>query len=349
MGEGGGSVLRLSIALAAVKNEPVEIRNIRANRSPPGLKNQHLAAVKCLKKLTDAEVEGLKKNSDKISFDPNKIRRKNVKTDVCTAGSTTLILQTVMIPATFARKSVNVQLTGGTDNPFAPPIDHLKNVKIPILRKIGYQGKVKVDRRGHYPKGGGEIRATINPVKSLDPLRLEKRGKIQKIFGKSHTVKLPDHIAKREAKSAKKLLNEKGYETKIETETQEEPENHQQSPGTGIVLWAKTKQGSILSSSCLGEKGKPAEEVGEEAAEKLIQQIETGKALGPHMTDQVIPYLSLANGKSKIGSTKLTSHTLTNIELIKKIIGAKITIEGKQGQPGNIKIEGVGISRNDPV
>ncbi len=347
MGEGGGSVLRLSIALASVKNEPIEIRNIRANRSTPGLKNQHLAAVKCLKKLTDADVEGLKKNSEKILFNPNKIQRKNVKTDIGTAGSTTLIMQTVMIPATFATESVNIQLTGGTDNPFAPPIDYLKNVKIPILKKIGYRAGVKLDRRGHYPKGGGMIRATINPVKSLTSLRLKKRGKIQKIFGKAHTVKLPDHIAKREAKSAKKLLNERGYETEIETETQEKPEKNQQSPGTGIVLWAKTEQGAILGSNCLGEKGKPAEEVGEEAAEKLIQQIETEKAFDPHMTDQIIPYLSLGHGKSKIGSTKLTSHTMTNIELIKKVIGAKITVDGEQGHPGNITIEGVGISRSN--
>lgn len=347
MGEGGGSVLRISLALAAVKNQPIEIQNIRANRSTPGLKNQHLAAVKCLKELTNADVKGMKKNSEKIFFNPNKIQKKNIDIDIGTAGSTTLILQAAMIPASFAKGPMHIQIKGGTDNPFAPPIDYLKNVKIPILKKIGCSSEVELYRRGHYPKGGGKIRAKINPVKSLNSMKLEKRGKVQKIFGKSHTVKLPKHIAERQAKSAEKFLNEKGYETDIETDVRKKSETKNQSPGTGIVLWAKTKNGAIIGSNCLGEKRKPAEKVGQEAAEKLSRQIKTKKAFDIHMTDQIIPYLCLAHGKSKIGSTKLTSHTMTNIELIKKIIGAKINVQGKQGSPGNISIEGIEISRSD--
>lgn len=340
MGEGGGSVLRLSLALASVKREPIRIFNIRANRSNPGLANQHLSAVEALAELTDAEVEGAKKRSKEVVFRPREPGGGKIKVDIGTAGSTTLILQAIMIPAAFARNALELEVIGGTDNPFAPPIDYLRNVTLPMLRKMGYEGEVECVRRGHYPKGGGKIRGGIDPIETLRPITLTSLGGIDSISGRSHCVKLPGHIAERQAKSAGGRLKEAGYDSDIEVEYYEKSEDPHLGPGTGIVLWAKSKGGSVLGSSALGEKGKPAERVGEEAAESLIKQIRTGHAVDPYMSDQILPYMALASGKSEITSTELTSHALTNLTLLEKILSTDFEVTGNEGEPGRIRVEG---------
>ncbi len=340
MGEGGGSVLRLSLALASIKSEPIRVYNIRANRSKPGLANQHLHAVKSLKELTEAKTKGLEIGSEEVVFEPKRNTGKDIKVDIGTAGSTTLILQSVMIPAAFAEEPVSIEVKGGTDNPFAPPIDYLKNVTIPILEKLGYHAEINLVKRGHYPKGGGIIKAEINPIEKLKPLNLTEAGKVSKISGVSHCVKLPSHIAKRQAEAAKERLAEAGHEAGIEVEYYEKSEDPHLSPGTGVVLWAETRNGSILGSNGHGEKGKPAEKVGKEAAEKLLDELETGKALDKYLTDQIIPYLSLAEGQSIISTTELTSHTLTNVELVEKILGTEIEVSGMEGEPGEISVRG---------
>lgn len=340
MGEGGGSVLRFSLALASVKVEPIRIYNIRANRSNPGLSNQHLAAVEALQKLTDAEMEGAEKGSGEVIFRPESIRGKSIEVDIGTAGSTTLILQAAMIPAAFADSEVNLRIMGGTDNPFAPPIDYLKNVTLPMLKKLGYRGEIELVRRGHYPKGGGEIRAKIQPGNGFRALNLTDPGTVRSVSGRSHCVKLPGHIAKRQAKVAEKKLGEAGYVPEIEVEFYEKSEDPHLSPGTGIVLWAETENGAILGSNALGEKGKPAERVGEEAAESLIRQLETGRAVDRYLTDQLVPYLALAQEKSEISSAEITSHAVTNAKLAEEILNTEVEVRGETGKPGKILVQG---------
>ncbi len=341
MGEGGGSVLRLSIALATLKQTPIEIFNIRSNRSTPGLKNQHLSAVRALKKLSNAEVHGDKLNSDRIIFKPGKIESKDFSVEIGTAGSTTLIAQTIMIPGIFANDQFHIKIEGGTDNPSAPPVDYLRKVNIPNLRKLGVDVKLNIKKRGHYPKGGGIIELKTNPITKIRKLRLIERGKIEKIKGVSHCVKLPGHIAKRQAKSAKNYLSERGFKPEIQTEYYEKSEDPHLSPGTGIVLWAKTDSGSILGASSLGKKGKPAEKVGREAAKELMKEINSQKAFDKYLTDQIIPYLALAAGKSEIGTTELTSHTKTNLDILEKILGISYEINGNLGKASDIQIEGI--------
>ncbi|KXA90907.1 ribosomal subunit interface protein [candidate division MSBL1 archaeon SCGC-AAA259A05] len=340
MGEGGGSILRISLALSAVSGQSIKVRKIRANRPKPGLSNQHLKAVEALQKLTDGETEGAEIRSKEVTFRPKTLEGGKIKVDIGTAGSTTLILQALMPPAAFVESPVNAEIIGGTDNPFAPPIDYLMNVTLPMLKKLGYRGKVKGLKRGHYPKGGGKIEAGIKPVEKFQPLNLTEAGEIDLISGISHCVKLPGHIAKRQAEAASKKLEEDGYDSDIEVEYYKKSEDFHLSPGTGIVLWVKTENGAILGSSSLGEKGKPAEKVGKEAAKELIDQMETGCAFDRYLTDQIIPYLAMAEGKSEISSAELTSHALTNIKLVRKILGTKIDVTGRKGKTGRIKIEG---------
>lgn len=346
IGEGGGAVLRTALALSAVSWKPVHIYNIRAKRTKPGLQPQHLRGVEALAKLTNARVEGLGLHSKELKFEPSAIEGGRYRVNIGTAGSTTLILQILMPAAAFARKPVEVEITGGTDNPFAPPIDFLKNVTLPTLRKMGYRGEVECVQRGHYPRGGGIVRAHIEPLKKLQALRLTEPGRVTCIAGVAHCVRLPGHIATRMAHAASLALIKAGHaKVEIKAESYSPTQDPHLGPGTGITLWAETENGAILGASSLGERGKPAEQVGQEAAESLIEQLQTGRAVDRHLTDQLVPYLALAEGRSEITSAELTSHALTNIALVEQILGVKFEVEGKLKQPGRVHVEGLGHTK----
>jgi len=344
MGEGGGAVLRTALALSAVSQRSIHIYNIRAKRAKPGLAPQHMHGVKALVELTKAGVEGLSLGSTELKFEPGAMEGGKFRVDIGTAGSTTLILQILMPAAAFAKKSVEVEITGGTDNPLAPPIDFLKNVTLPMLQKMGYRGEVECVRRGHYPRGGGVVHARIEPVQCLNAIKLPEPGKVAHISGIAHCVKLPEHIATRMAHAASMTLVKAGYsKINIKAESYESSRDPHFGPGTGITLWAETERGAILGASSLGRPGKPAEQVGRKAAESLVKQLRTGRAVDRHLTDQLIPYMALSEGMSDMTSTELTSHTLTNIALVENILGVKFEVDGQQGQPGRIKVVGLGF------
>lgn len=346
IGEGGGAVLRTALALSAVSRNPIHIYNVRAKRTKPGLQPQHMHGVKALAELTSARVEGLGLHSKELKFEPSTIEGGRYRVDIGTAGSTTLILQILMPAAAFARKPVEVEITGGTDNPLAPHIDFLKNVTLPTLRKMGYRGEAECVRRGHYPRGGGIVRAHIEPVEKLQALKLTDPGKVVRIAGVAHCVRLPAHIATRMSHAASMVLIKAGYsKVDIKAESYEPARDPHLGPGAGIVLWAETERGAILGASSLGRLGKPAEQVGREAAENLARQLDTSCAVDRYLTDQLIPYMALADGSSDITSTELTSHTLTNISLVEQIIGVKFEVEGQLGSPGRIHVEGLGSAR----
>lgn len=346
MGEGGGAVLRTALALSAVSGQDVLIRNIRAGRSKPGLAPQHLKGVEALAKLTDAEVEGAELRSRELRFKPRAIKGGRYRVDIGTAGSTTLILQVLMPAAAFAAKPLEVEVTGGTDNPLAPPANFLQNVTLPTLRKMGYRCDIELVRRGHYPRGGGLVRARIQPVEKLEALKLTEPGKVTAIRGISHCVRLPKRIAVQQAHSAERALLKAGYTADVEAEFYEPEEDPHLGPGTGVVLWAETERGAILGSSSLGERGKPAEQVGREAAQALLKQLQTGCAVDRWLTDQLVPYLALADGESEITSAELTSHALTNVELVEKILDVEFEVQGEPGKPGRIRVEGMGLKRS---
>jgi len=344
LGEGGGSVLRVAVALSAVSRKPIHIYNIRAKRPKPGLAPQHMHGVEALARLTNARVEGLSIRSMELAFEPGAVEGGRYRVDIGTAGSITLILQALMPAAAFATKPVEVEITGGSDVPMAPSIDYLTNVTLPTLRKMGYVGEVELIRRGHYPQGGGVVGARIEPVQKLHAIRLTEAGKVTRVAGISHCVRLPSHIATRQAHAAKQALLRAGYDADIKVESYEPAKDPHLGPGTGTALWVETERGAILGGSCLGRPGKPAEQVGREAAESLLDQLKTGRAVDRYLTDQLIPYMALAEGRSEIMSAELTLHALTNIELVEKILGVKFEVEGQQGQAGRIGVDGLGFT-----
>lgn len=328
-GEGGGQILRTSLTLSALTNKPFLIYNIRANRPKPGLQRQHLTAVKVVKTLTNAETKGDELNSTKLEFKPRGIVESgDFFFDISTAGSITLIIQTIL-PLMLNRK-IKIRIRGGTDVPKSPSIDYIRFTFLDILRRISITAKVELLRRGHYPEGGGEV--VISDVKG-DPheFNLTDPGKLLKIEGISHVSNLPDHIAKRQADSAKKILQKLGVPVNISLDIR----THERSKGTGIFLNAISEK-SCLGSDSLGEIGKRAEVVGEEAANQLLEDLETKASVDRHMSDMLMLYAGLFKGEYT--GAQLTLHAKTNLEVIKKFLNFR-NVELKGEKPFFLKIK----------
>lgn len=343
LGEGGGQILRTSIALSSLFLKPVKIFNIRAKRRNPGLQRQHIIAVKILATLTNAEVKGLYKGSMTLEYIPKERRAGTFQFDIGTAGSISLVLQAALPVMIFAPGKVKLKIRGGTDVPWSPPIDYVRHVFLSILREMGVNIKINVIRRGHYPKGGGIVEVETTPVKELSPLVKVRRGNVLKIEGISHAVKLPKHVAVRQANSAYSILKKNYENIKITIEYYEPSKDPHLGPGSGIVLWAITEN-SILGADALGERGKLAEIVGKEAAMKLINELKTNMALDAHMGDMIIPFLAVAKGSSRITGSKLTMHTLTNMEVVKMFTNTRMELHGELNSPFKLVIKGLGFS-----
>ncbi len=346
MGEGGGQVLRTTIALSAVTGVPVKIVNIRAKRKKPGLQRQHLTSVKAVAALSNAVVKGLELGSTTLEFYPRELRAGEFRFDIGTAGSVTLVFQAIMPLLPFLPGRTSIVVTGGTDVPWSPTVDYVRGVVVPILSLMGLNVKVELIKRGHYPRGGGLVRYVVeDPPGRLEPLRIEKRGEIRMIQGLSHATMLPPHVAERQARSAVEYLREKLGNIKMLVDLEKDPSGTRGiGPGSSIALWAICDH-SVLGSDSLGERGKPAEKVGMEAAMKLVEDLSTTAALDRHMSDIIIPMLALARGESVVTGSKLTLHARTNIMVVEKILGVEVKIEGREESFFKLTVRGRGVSR----
>ncbi|MGY5881389.1 MAG: RNA 3'-terminal phosphate cyclase [Candidatus Thorarchaeota archaeon] len=340
-GEGGGQILRTSVSLAALTMKSVRISKIRAGRPKPGLKRQHLSGIKLAGELVDASIEGLEVGSTDILFSPNQRRSGSFSIDIGTAGSISLILQAVLPPAVLAPDPITFHIRGGTDVKWSPPIDYLRNVFSPMLRQLGSTIEIEQKKRGHYPRGGGEILCKITPAKELNSLDLVDFGELSTVMGISHCVRLPAHVAERQASSAEQVIREK-YDVaiNIEIESYSKNEDHHLGPGSGIVLWADDRNGTRLGADSLGDRGVRAEKVGMKAAEQLVNEVSRGKAVDSHLADMIVPYLAVAKGSSTIGISEVTSHLTTNLWTIEQILGTHMNLEGNIGESGLLKITG---------
>jgi RNA 3'-terminal phosphate cyclase (ATP) len=340
-GEGGGQVLRTAVALAAVLSKEIHVFNIRAGRAEPGIRPQHMTGVKAAAEICSGHLEGLEVGSTEFVFKPGKLRAGTFKFDVGTAGSVTLVLQTLMPILAFAPGGVHLEITGGTDVKWSPPIDYLRLVTLPILRKIGYNGDLETGRRGHYPKGGGLVRFSTQDPSTLQPLTNNNPGSVSKIHGISHATALPRHVAERQATAARKCLEDaKLPSPSIDLEVIDDKK--QLGPGSGIVLSAEMQNVGILGSDALGERGKPAEEVGSIAGKGLVEGIHSGAYLDRHMGDIIVPYLVLADGTSEVSISRVTQHTRTNVKVAEWLTGTRFNLEGEIDSPGKLRVTGIG-------
>jgi len=342
--EGGGQIIRTSISLAALTGEEVHITKIRHKRPNPGLQPQHLTAAKALAILCDAKIEGLTQGSTELSFRPRGHKSGKFKFDVGTAGSVSLVLQALMPCVAFAPDHVELELTGGTDVKWSPSIDYVRLVILPTLHLMEYEINLMVKRRGHYPKGGGTVIFSAIPPKKLRAVTLTKRDQLKSIEGISHCVKLPSHVAQRQADAAKHILTRAGYEEpKVIVETNSRDQDPHIGSGSGITVLANHANGSTIGADSLGERGKPAEQVGEEAANKLLEELNSQASLDRHMGDILIPYMAVAEGHSEISVSQITMHTLTNIYIAEKLLNIKFQVSGNVGEPGTISVDGASL------
>jgi RNA 3'-phosphate cyclase len=324
-GEGGGQLLRLSIALSAITGKSVRIGNIRAKRPKPGLAAQHMASVESIVKICGGEVNGLAIGSTVVEFSPSDISGGTIKLDVGTAGSVELVLQASLLPSLSANSPVNLGIIGGTDVRWSPPLDYFKHVFLPMVGKMGVQVELELIRRGYYPRGGGEVIAHINPTKDLKPLAALTRGQFKGIKGIAHVSNLPVSIAERMRSKVHEMIEGHG-DLDIEVQSLTSPKAA--GKGGALVLWAEFEN-TILGSSCLAEKGVSSEDVAIKACESLMREMDSGCTLDVYCSDQVLPYMALSKGQSTFLVREISNHASTCMWLIRKFLDVEFEVEKK--------------------
>lgn len=325
-GEGGGQILRSAIALSCITGKEIEVFNIRANRPKPGLAPQHLRGIEIAKQISGASVEGLRLGSTRILFRPGVVKGGDYKIDIGTAGSITLILQTILPPLLFADKPSRLEIIGGTDVAWSPTIDYFENVTMRALREMNCSLRVKLIARGYYPKGGGRVIIEVEPSRICGREFLDVN---EKIRGVSHCQNLPAHVAERQKESAIRYLLEKGLSAEIKAEVLSGV-----STGSGVTIWSGYKGGSSL-----GEKGKRAEDVGIESARNFYEEFSAKGIFDSHLADQLMIFGAIAVGKTKYTTTRFTEHLRSNEYVIKSFFGENLKLNEVKG---SVEITGKG-------
>lgn len=321
-GEGGGQILRTSLALAIVTQQPVVIKNIRAKRDKPGLRHQHLMSVSAAAEISGAEMSGDKLGSRELRFTPAAVRPGNYRFDIGTAGSTTLVLQTTLLPLLLAKGGSTVELIGGTHNPFAPPFDFLERVFVPLINRMGPSVRLDLKRPGFYPAGGGVLQIGIESAGALFGLEIIERGKILRRLCRATVANLPDHIAQRELATVARVLD--WPQECLEARRFEE---RKLGPGNFISIEIECEHVTEVFTG-FGRRGVPAETVAAEVAEETKRYLEAEVPVGEHLADQLLLPLALA-GAGKYVTSRPTEHTRTNIEIIRKFLDVRIRLESQ--------------------
>ncbi|MBN2459758.1 RNA 3'-terminal phosphate cyclase [Candidatus Woesearchaeota archaeon] len=331
-GEGGGAILRQALALSMLTGKEFSINNIRKNRPNPGLAAQHVACLDAAKNLCSAEIVGRYIGATEVSFKPGEFKAGHHKIDIGTAGSITLLLQSVLLPSIFCNKRISFQITGGTDVNWSQPFDYFKYVFLPQLSRYA-DIEASLFQRGYYPKGGGDMRVVINGkctlFDPLPPITLLEQKKLLLIKCISHaSIDLEQaKVAERQSESARLYLEKVGAPFRAEHQY-----SRSWSTGSGITLWAlygddeiDWKNPVILGADSLGERNKKAEAVGKEAAQSIHELITAGAPVDPFLADQLIPFMAVAGGK--IRASKITNHVRSNIYVVEKFLDVKFEVD----------------------
>jgi len=318
-GEGGGQILRTSLALSGITGIPIKVHSIRAKRRNPGLANQHLTAILAAAEVCNASVSGAEIGSQCIEFHPSEIQAGRFEFDIGTAGSVTLVLQTLIPMAIMADHECTFLLTGGTDVPWSPSVQYFLHVFCEFLERLGVTVRVYTLKHGFYPKGGGVIRTVVYPASSLTQLDLEERGEFQRvdIWSVASNHLKGAHVAERQANAASEELS---LDARINTFYA--PAS---SPGSSIHLHAHFTN-TKLGAGALGKRGLRAEDVGREAGRILREEIDSGATLDLYMTDQILLYLALAGG-GVFTTRELTEHAKSCMWLIEQFLPVRFNSE----------------------
>jgi RNA 3'-phosphate cyclase len=337
-GEGGGQIIRTAISLSALTGKPTRIENIRANRPNPGLNFQHKTSVEAVARLCNAKIKGLDIGSKTIEFIPSSLKGGNIKLNIGTAGSIPLVFQSCLPLSLFTEGGASITIMGGTDVKWSPPIDFIKYIFLTHLKRMGLNIDLEIITRGYYPKGGGEVLFNIRPCLEILPFAPRIRGNLRHVKGLINLGNLPDHISHRMKQSVNKNLIEI-RDIKILTN-----KTNSISPGIGLVLWAEFDN-TVVGANVLGERGIPAEKLGKNAANTLMQDIDSKALVDVYSADQLLIYMALAKGYSSFTVRELSNHARTHIWLIEKLLEVKFNIEDFEGLK-RVSIDGISFSPN---
>lgn len=337
-GEGGGQILRVALALSAITGKPIKVFNIRAKRENPGLRPQHLLAVKALAEICNAKVEGAKIGSKELLFEPSSLKGGDYNFDVGTAGSVTLVLQALLPALCFAENPSRITIRGGTSVPKSPTVDYIKEVLLEHLKKLGFKASIELKKHGFYPKGGGIVEAEVFPSK-LNNIILDNFGELLNIKIRSYSEGLPCHIVEREVNEALKIIGLKDDRIEFSKEC-----NDPRSQNIGNYFFIKAKSRiSIIGYDSVGAKGVPAERVAEIPTKNLIEAIRLNSATDYFAGDQLLIWLALSKGESLITTHKFTLHAFTTLHLLKEILEIDFSVEGNLEEFAKIRIFGKGF------
>ncbi len=344
-GEGGGQIVRTALALSTLTGQPFRVANIRKNRPQSGLKAQHLTAVEALKSICGATTNPLSLGSTNLEYSPGKMKGGAYSFDIGTAGSITLLLQALLPPLLFAPKKVTLTLTGGTAGKWQAPVEYFQHVLLPQVQRFCTSITCTMNRRGYYPRGGGQVTLEVKPLLSLNhfdsfdlflaelrkkvrSFELYEPGELVQIKGTSHASRqlMQRRVAERQADAARLALQK--YHVPVEIQS----EYHDASSiGSGIALWAQFTRHDepyvFLGADALGEERKNAADVGSEAAGALMSEIDSGALVDVHLADQLLPFMALA-APSKIKTSSVSEHARTNMDIIEKFLPVTFEIVG---------------------
>jgi len=321
-GEGGGQILRSSLALAAITGTAVRIERIRASRPKPGLQRQHLVAVQAAARVCNGQLEGAELHSREVTFIPQAPCAGTYAFDIGSAGSTALVLQTVLPILLCADGPSTVSIRGGTHNSMAPPVEFLQESFLPVLHRIGVSATLDLERHGFYPAGGGAVCAAIQPWQAQAPLDLMERGKAIGRHAEVLLANLPAHVASREAQALKHGLHWSHQEV-------DEREVNADGPGNAII--ARLHHANITAvCTAFGELRKSAEQVAQDCVKQVRRYTESEAPVCEHLADQLLLPLALGAG-GRFRTLNPSEHTQTNAAIIAQFLGAVVTIAGDDG------------------
>ncbi len=338
---GSGTILRYSAALATLQGQPLHLTHIRAKRDKPGLRPQHLEALRACCMLSKGHLEGDEVGSQEIYYFPGKgLRGGSFSWDIGTAGSTTMLAFTVLPLALFADKESSFSIVGGLFQDFAPSAFHMQEVLFPLIRRMGAELDLKILRPGYVPEGGGHLQLKVKPLNGpLEPIRLLKQGKVKEVRGICLASHLEEQkVAERMARQSEKLLMEHGVRARVQVI--EDATALQK--GAALLVVAETETGCLLGADQAGKRGRRSENIAKFVVSSLLEDIRTGATTDRHLADQLILFAALAEGRTEYLIPMATDHVQSNLWLVQKILGAKTEIQGNL-----VRIDGIGLKPNE--
>lgn len=313
-------MVRTSVALAAVTGKETRLTRIRENRPTNGLSKQHTTAVKAVADMTGSSVEGNYTGSRDLLFKPGNTQETDIRIDIGAAGSISLMLQAMLLAARNYTKTVRMDISGGTNVMWAPPIDSYQQILFPLMSRMGIEAKLDIAERGFYPQGGGRIIAELQPMGDIYPLMIEDLGELRNIEGVCYIQNLPNWIHEQMITSCMELLTDR-CDVDISVQRTEGD-----SKGAGMSLVANYDNGK-LGSNVLTSRGHPAKQAGEDVAKDLLQGMDDGSTMDVYTADQLLPYMAMANGKSSFTVSRISKHLLSQMDTLESFLDVRFGVE----------------------